>query len=571
MIELDALMKSMPRAYSYIRFSTPEQSKGDSLRRQLERSEKYAIEHGLVLDKTLDLLDQGLSGYTGENVSKGALGVFLAAVETGVVPRGSFLIVESLDRLSRATVLEQVGLLSNLVNSGITVVTLDNGQVLNREILNKDPMMLMISVIGMLRSHDESLRKSERVKAAWAQKRKLIREKKLTSLCPAWLRLTPDRKSFEQIPDRVELVRRMFLMNANGVGQGRIVRIFNQEGIAPWGKSNGWHMSYVQRILHTRTVLGEFQPGCWDGTKSVPDGEPIPDYFPAIVPLELWQRVQRETKPIPPGRIGAGMRVSNLFSGLIYDGYTGESMRHISRRSGRGAYRSGERLYYLISDFGRVAKEDKAKASSWRYDWFQAIFLEYIVGLNWAEVAQEAAPAEEAKTRTRLAAQKGKLDDTERQLKRLADLLATTDQTAPQTLLNRMAALEKEAATGRETLITIAKEAATYEAKRAVILESGEKIRALVKNGDYDSRLRLREEIRRKIDRIDVYATGVPEAIMSEQPLSAPGWPAFRITFANGTERWVFNESRRPEKDSAALLDFDPSASVPEPHVPHEY
>jgi DNA invertase Pin-like site-specific DNA recombinase len=187
MIELDALINSMPKAYSYIRFSTPEQSKGDSLRRQLERSEKYATEHGFVSDNSLDLLDQGLSGYTGENVSKGALGVFLRAVESGLVPQGSFLIVESLDRLSRATVLEQVGLLSNLVNSGITVVTLDNGQVLNREILNKDPMMLMISVIGMLRSHDESLRKSERVKAAWAQKRKLIREKELTSLCPAWL------------------------------------------------------------------------------------------------------------------------------------------------------------------------------------------------------------------------------------------------------------------------------------------------------------------------------------------------------------------------------------------------
>ena len=265
------------------------------------------------------------------------------------------------------------------------------------------------------------------------------------------------------------------------------------------------------------------------------------------------------------------MRVSNLFSGLISDGYTGESMRHISRRSGRGPYRSGERLYYLVSDYGRLAKEDKAKATSWRYDWFEPIFLQYIVGLNWAEVAQEAAPAEEAKTRTRLAAQKGKLDDIERQLKRLADLLSTTEQTAPQTLLNRMAALEKEATTGRDTLISIAKEAATYEAQRAVIMESGEKIKALVKNGDYDSRLRLREEIRRKINRIDVYAKGVPEEIMKEQPISAPDWPAFRIKFTNGIERWVFNESRRPDKDSSAILDFDPAAPTPEPHVPHVY
>jgi|GEM_PF-5511149 len=32
----------MTKAYSYIRFSTPEQLKGDSLRRQKEASEQYA-------------------------------------------------------------------------------------------------------------------------------------------------------------------------------------------------------------------------------------------------------------------------------------------------------------------------------------------------------------------------------------------------------------------------------------------------------------------------------------------------------------------------------------------------
>jgi DNA invertase Pin-like site-specific DNA recombinase len=571
MIELDKLIKSMPKAYSYIRFSTPEQAKGDSLRRQLERSQKYAEDHGLLLDSSLNLLDQGLSGYTGENVSKGALGVFLKAVESGLVPQGSFLIVESLDRLSRATVLEQVGLLSNLVNSGITVVTLDNGQVLNREILNKDPMLLMISVIGMLRAHDESLRKSERVKAAWAQKRKLIGEKKLTSLCPSWLRLSPDRKSFELIPDRVELVRRMFILNADGVGQGRIARLFNQEGIAPWGKSNGWHMSYIQRILHSRAVLGEFQPATWDGTKSVPDGEAIPDYFPAIVPRELWDRVQHEFNPIPPGRIGAGMRVSNLFSGLIFDGYTGESMRHISRRSGRGPYRSGQRLYYLISDYGRLAKEDKAKATSWRYDWFEALFLEYIVRLDWAAVAQEATPQEETEIRTRLAVQHAKVTDLQRQLHRLGDLLATTDQATPKTILARITTLEKEESAAQDQLIAIAKEAAGHEARRLVLQESGDKIQALVQAGDFDSRRRLREEIRRKIQRIDVFAKGIPESLMSEQPVSAPGWPAFRIIFANKTERWVINATRCPEKDSAALLDYDPSEPDSQEAAPHVY
>jgi DNA invertase Pin-like site-specific DNA recombinase len=41
-----------PRAYSYLRFSTPEQSKGDSLRRQTSMADEYATRHGLRLDTT---------------------------------------------------------------------------------------------------------------------------------------------------------------------------------------------------------------------------------------------------------------------------------------------------------------------------------------------------------------------------------------------------------------------------------------------------------------------------------------------------------------------------------------
>jgi hypothetical protein len=40
---------------------------------------------------------------------------------------------------------------------------LDNNQVLNREAINNDPMLLMVLVIGMVRAHDESEHKSERV------------------------------------------------------------------------------------------------------------------------------------------------------------------------------------------------------------------------------------------------------------------------------------------------------------------------------------------------------------------------------------------------------------------------
>src|SRR5262245_16769161 len=77
--------------YSYTRFSTAEQAKGDSIRRQTALSERYAKEHGLTLDDTLT--DPGVSAYKGRNVTEGALGRFIKTVESGKVPKASVLLV----------------------------------------------------------------------------------------------------------------------------------------------------------------------------------------------------------------------------------------------------------------------------------------------------------------------------------------------------------------------------------------------------------------------------------------------------------------------------------------------
>src|SRR5262245_24847644 len=94
-----------PRAYSYLRMSTEDQLKGDSRRRQLEASKAYAEEHGLDLADDAQLEDIGISAFKGANARDGALGQFLTAVRAGLVERGSFLLVESLDRLSREEIL----------------------------------------------------------------------------------------------------------------------------------------------------------------------------------------------------------------------------------------------------------------------------------------------------------------------------------------------------------------------------------------------------------------------------------------------------------------------------------
>ena len=70
----------MPKAYSYMRFSTPDQAKGDSKRRQYQQAEEYAATHGLELDDKLTYSDFGVSAFRGANIEIGKLGQFMEAI-----------------------------------------------------------------------------------------------------------------------------------------------------------------------------------------------------------------------------------------------------------------------------------------------------------------------------------------------------------------------------------------------------------------------------------------------------------------------------------------------------------
>jgi DNA invertase Pin-like site-specific DNA recombinase len=90
------------RAYSYLRFSTPEQERGDSLRRQTSMAEAYADKHGLELDAR-SYRDLGVPAFRGANADTGMLGEFLELVRAKEIAPGSYLLVESMDRLSRTS------------------------------------------------------------------------------------------------------------------------------------------------------------------------------------------------------------------------------------------------------------------------------------------------------------------------------------------------------------------------------------------------------------------------------------------------------------------------------------
>jgi DNA invertase Pin-like site-specific DNA recombinase len=314
--------------WGYVRWSSDEQSKGDSERRQLQGLHDYASRHDLQLPDDHILIDSGLSAFTGDNVSRGKLGQFLKDVDAGKIAPGTCLITEDLDRLSRQNIGAATELLRNLMRAGIDVHTIKNGHVYRAK--DFGIMDYMLSGMGAYLSNLQSAKKRDRLTAVWEAKRKNIDAEKLTARCPEWLELSKDRTSFKIDEERERIVQSIFTDAANGLGCYTIVRRLNEKRIPPFGAGRrnkqgvqGWHSSSILKILTNRAVLGEFQPYRRSNGKREKVGEVHKDYYPPIIDEELFLRAEaaREGRRIKSAAVKKGPTVANLFSGLLKCAY----------------------------------------------------------------------------------------------------------------------------------------------------------------------------------------------------------------------------------------------------------
>ena len=210
--------------------STDLQLKGDSRRRQLDASRAYAEANNLHLAEGAELEDIGVSAFKGANVRDGALGQFLDAVKAGTVKPGSYLLVESLDRLSREEVLTAQSLFLSIIQAGIHLVTLVDGRVYRAG--KTDLADLITSLVIMSRAHEESQTKSHRIAAAWKNKRnEAAGLRPMTKWCPAWLTLLPDRTGYGLNPIRAAVVREIFEDTASGIGMYTVANRLNGAGV----------------------------------------------------------------------------------------------------------------------------------------------------------------------------------------------------------------------------------------------------------------------------------------------------------------------------------------------------
>jgi DNA invertase Pin-like site-specific DNA recombinase len=185
----------------------------------MELSERYARENKLTLVRNYS--DLGVSAYRSKNRTTGALSEFIAAVDSGRIERGSILLCESLDRLSRDKVSEALIPFLELLKRGIVVVTLQDGRKYDAKSAD-DPFQLMGSLVIMARANEESETKAHRSRSAW-KARRVNRAK--GQICPHWL--TFDGTSYEAVPARRRVVERIFDLAANQrLGAFKIAQMF---------------------------------------------------------------------------------------------------------------------------------------------------------------------------------------------------------------------------------------------------------------------------------------------------------------------------------------------------------
>jgi len=330
-----------PKVYSYSRWSTPEQAKGDSNRRQAEAAAKWAARHGYELDCSLRIVDEGVSAYRGGNALDGGLSRFLEACRKDLIEPGSFLLVESLDRISRMAPRRAQRLIDDIVDCGVTIVTLSDDQHYTAERLDNDPTALLIALMVSWRAHEESKTKGRRVAAAWAEKRRRVRDnptERLTRRGPSWL--TPANAGWCEDPVKAGAVRRIFALTLAGMGEHSIAKTFNQEGVPVLCKGVRWHRSTVSKVLRNPAVLGKLTPGrieYVDGQRFHRKEDAIAGAFPAVISEADWLAV----RALKDGRAGAqrgrhaGAPLAHYLAGLARCPLCGAAMMRVNKGSAK--------------------------------------------------------------------------------------------------------------------------------------------------------------------------------------------------------------------------------------------
>jgi DNA invertase Pin-like site-specific DNA recombinase len=327
------------KVFSYIRFSSDKQERGDSVRRQTELAERWVAENPQLGDLELDTStyrDFGVSAFKGLNVAEtGKLGMFKRAVEDGDIPKGSILVVESLDRISRQSARKALSILGDIVDMDITVVTLSDKKTYTKQSLDDDSMSLMLALMVFIRANEESKMKADRGNANWKRKRQLAVEsgRVMSKNVATWIDVCGEKphQTFV-LNEKAATVRLIVEMFMGGRGCQAIATHLNSSNVPTLRNGQRWEPRSVHSILSNPALCGRYVMG----EKAIqPKEAAIDGYYPALISVEQFNEINLM---LNTGNVKQRDEIANPVAGICYCSLCGSKMTRFKTKS------HGERL-----------------------------------------------------------------------------------------------------------------------------------------------------------------------------------------------------------------------------------
>ena len=521
------------KAIGYARVSSDDQvRKGKGLPDQKKAIEDYCRREGLYLADILE--DDGYSASKGEHLAKGNLGKLLPKVDAGKY-KCFALVVDEIDRLSRLDLDETQQLIRRFWKGGLEVhLVMENRVIHNLNDLTTQ-ILNLVRAEGA-RAYTDKL--AERVGRRWNEKKHNGKAGiAITNKLPGWFLPAVNGDAIVPDPAKVKVLRNIFEWTAQGMGKRLIARRLNENGVPPFGggrkPSTKWIHSYVQKLVTNRAVLGEYQPYKGKGRKRTKDGEVRLGFYPAVIDERLWMKAQRGAESRRTvsanghatgkfsGRNGA---LHNLFTGLVWEG--DQSMQYEDKgKKGR------PKLATQSKDLNGTTP------NRLDYQSFERAFLHWLDQLDWQSVLDVTDSNEILSLEQGIDNLDLEVSRTRKRVKTIVELLIDTpSESLKEDLLETEQKLKAQTTQKAE----LEKALNTAKVRHSNLVSTDVVYYQLAGLKDFESRVRLREEIRRKVGRIDVtFGVEIIVAGASEGNGVRPGTgrTMVRVRFVNGVER----------------------------------
>jgi hypothetical protein len=242
----------------------------------------------------------------------------------------------------------------------------------------------------------------------------------------------------------------------------------------------------------------------------IADGEVRVGFYPAVVDHVLFQKAQDALRTRRVSFHGRTGKVSSLFTSLIWD-LTGEAPlpMHYANKGKKDRPR-------LITD------TDKSELRhSVGYEEFEITFLHFLDQLDWTSILDVAESADLQFTEKEIVEFAETIANLERQIEKLTDLLIDTPSTS---LKQRLLDAEKRLQDEQAARSAAESKLADLRKRHSDLLDSWVVFSKLGLATDIETRAKLREEIRRKVRRIEMWFGDETHC---------------RIEFANGALRYA--------------------------------